>query len=79
VTTTTADPDYSNAFRGDWQKQGLILIPTGVTAEDRFGDVIRERQRAQRRWDAACEKVADADGRVDVFELADALGPRWWQ
>lgn len=35
----------TNAWRGGWRRDGLILRPVGVTAEDRFGDVIAEQRR----------------------------------
>lgn len=75
----SAQEHAADAYLGGWRREGLILVPTGVTAEDRFGDVMRQRKRAERRWTAAVEKVADDNGRCDVFALAEALGPRWWQ
>lgn len=79
MSTAELDTDYRDAWHGSWRRDGLIQVPVGVTAEDRFGDVVRERARAQRRWDAAVVAVADEHGRCDVFALADALRPRWWQ
>lgn len=37
------------AFSGQWRRAGLILRPIGVTAEDRFGDVMYERRLADFR------------------------------
>jgi hypothetical protein len=41
-------PPDDLSYRHEWRLRGLILVPVGMTAEDRFGDQRREMCKRER-------------------------------
>jgi hypothetical protein len=41
-------PPDDLSYRHEWRLRGLILVPIGMTAEDRFGDQRREMCKRER-------------------------------
>jgi metallophosphoesterase superfamily enzyme len=39
--------DYHLGYHHGWRRRGLILVPVGMTAQDRFGDVLAEARQAE--------------------------------
>lgn len=60
VEQVLAPSDCSHAYRRSWRRDGLILRPVGITAEDRFGDVHSDAVRATRERERADQQDGGA-------------------